>query len=115
MTAIREPRARPAIPADFGWCRDFLTYPMDQGWVGWLAMLIAVGARWPSASVGSVGHSWTTPLDNAAVFGIVLNLNFLLAGPASRSPVLLLPLPLVVGYKVPGLCSGRGCGNHPSR
>jgi thiosulfate dehydrogenase [quinone] large subunit len=37
----------------------------------------------------------------AAFFGIVLNLNFMLAGTASTNPVLLmLVLPLVIGYKV---------------
>ena len=37
----------------------------------------------------------------AAFFGIVLNLNFMLAGTASTNPILLvLSVPLIIGYKV---------------
>jgi thiosulfate dehydrogenase [quinone] large subunit len=98
VTAIPEPPARPAIHADFGWYRDFLGYMMDQGWESWFAKLIAVG----EVAIG-LGLIFGTLLGVAAFFGIVLNLNFMLAGTASTNPVLLmLALPLVVGYKVAG-------------
>ena len=39
----------------------------------------------------------------AAFFGIVLNMNFMLAGTAGTNPVMLmLALPVLVGYKVAG-------------
>ena len=80
VTAIPEPPARPAIHADFGWYRDFLTYLMDQGWAGWFAKLIAVG----EVAIG-LGLICGALLGIAAVFGIVLNLNFMLAGTAART------------------------------
>lgn len=96
VTAVPEPPARPAIHNDFGWYRDFLTWMMDQGWAGWFAKLVAVG----EFAIG-LGLIFGTLLGVAAFFGIVLNLNFMLAGTASTNPVLLmLALPLVVGYKV---------------
>ena len=95
-TAIPEPPARPAIHQDFGWYRDFLTYMMDQGWADWFAKVIAVG----EVAIG-LGLIFGTLLGIAAFFGIVLNLNFMLAGTASTNPVLLmLAIPLMVGYKV---------------
>jgi thiosulfate dehydrogenase [quinone] large subunit len=98
VTAIPEPPARPLIHADFGWYRDFLTFMMDQGWAGWFAKLIAVG----EFAIG-LGLIFGTLLGIAAFFGIVLNLNFMLAGTASTNPVLLmLALPVMVGYKVAG-------------
>jgi thiosulfate dehydrogenase [quinone] large subunit len=98
VTAIPQPPARPAIHADFGWYRDFLTYMMDQGWAGWFAKLVAIG----EVAIG-LGLIFGALLGIAAIFGIVLNLNFMLAGTASTNPVLLmLSIPLVVGYKVAG-------------
>jgi len=98
VTAIPEPPARPAISADYGWYRDFLTWMMEQGWAGWFAKLIAVG----EVAIG-LGLICGTLLGIAAFFGIVLNMNFMLAGTASSNPVLLmLALPVLVGYKVAG-------------
>ncbi len=98
VTAIPEPPARPAIHADYGWYRDFLTWMMDQGWADWFAKLVAVG----EVAIG-LGLICGALLGIAAFFGIVLNLNFMLAGTASTNPVLLmLALPLVIGYKVAG-------------
>jgi thiosulfate dehydrogenase [quinone] large subunit len=71
---------------------------MDQGWAGWFAKLVAVG----EVAIG-LRLIFGTLLGIAAFFGIVLNLNFMLAVTASTNPVLLmLALPLVVGYKVAG-------------
>jgi thiosulfate dehydrogenase [quinone] large subunit len=98
VTAIPEAPARPAIHQDFAWYRDFLTFMMDQGWADWFAKLVAIG----EVAIG-LGLIFGTLLGVAAFFGIVLNLNFMLAGTASTNPVLLmLALPLVIGYKVAG-------------
>lgn len=98
VTAIPEPPARPSISADYGWYREFLTFMMDQGWASWFAKLVAVG----EVAIG-LGLIFGTLLGVAAFFGIVLNMNFMLAGTASSNPVLLmLALPVLVGYKVAG-------------
>lgn len=98
VTAIPEPPARPSIAADYGWYRDFLTYMMNHGWESWFGKLIAVG----EFAIG-LGLIFGTLLGIAAFFGMVLNLNFMLAGTASTNPVLLmLAVPVLIGYKVAG-------------
>jgi thiosulfate dehydrogenase [quinone] large subunit len=96
VTAIPEPPARPAISQDYAWYRDFLTYMMDHDWAGWFAKLVAVG----EVAIG-LGLIFGALLGVAAFFGIVLNMNFMLAGTASSNPVMLmLAIPVLIGYKV---------------
>jgi thiosulfate dehydrogenase [quinone] large subunit len=96
IAAIPEPPARPAIAADFGWYRDFINYMINHGWEAWFGKLIALG----EFSIG-LGLIFGCLLGVAAFFGIVLNLNFMLAGTASTNPILLvLSVPLIIGYKV---------------
>lgn len=96
ITAIPDAPAKPLISADYGWYRDFIVFMMNHGWETWFAKLVAVG----EVAIG-LGLIFGTLLGVAAFFGIVLNMNFMLAGSASSNPVLLmLAIPLVVGYKV---------------
>jgi thiosulfate dehydrogenase (quinone) large subunit len=100
VTAIPKPPARSAIAADYGWYRDFLTWMMEQGWAGWFAKLVALG----EVAIG-LGLIFGTLFGIAAFFGMVLNTNFMRTGIASTNPVLLmLALPVMVGYKVAGYC-----------
>ena len=69
---------------------------INHGWETWFAKLIALG----EFAIG-LGLIFGCLLGVAAFFGIVLNLNFMLAGSASTNPILLvLSVPLIIGYKV---------------
>lgn len=87
-----------SAPIRYGWYRDFIQYMLDREWYTWFAPLIAytevlVGL---ALIVGAL-----TGL--AALGGITLNFNFMLAGTASTNPVMfLLGILVLMAWKVSG-------------
>jgi thiosulfate dehydrogenase (quinone) large subunit len=87
---------RPTIT--YGWYRDFIQYMLDHEWYTWFAVLISVGEV--VIGIMLIIGAFTAI---AALFGAVLNFNFLLAGSASTNPVLLMiAILLILAWKVAG-------------
>ncbi len=86
----------PAIRYD--WYRDFIQFMLDHEWYSWFAWVIA----WGEVVVGlALIVGALTGI--AALAGITLNFNFLLAGTVSTNPVLfVLGILLLLGWKVSG-------------
>ena len=87
---------KPAIAYD--WYRSFLTWLLEGEHYTWMAPLIA----WGEVLVG-VALIIGALTGIAALFGGIMNFNFMLAGSASTNPVLfLLSILLIMAWKVAG-------------
>lgn len=85
-------------PVRYDWYRDFIQYMLDNEWYTWFAWLIAYGEV--LIGLGLIVGALT---GFAALFGAVMNFNFMLAGTASTNPVLFLGAILIIlGWKVSG-------------
>ena len=90
------PAARPTIAYD--WYRAFLQALLDAQAYVWFARVIAAGEL--LVGVGLVLGAFTGV---AALFGCLMNFNYMLAGSASTNPVLFLAaLGVVAAWKVAG-------------
>jgi thiosulfate dehydrogenase [quinone] large subunit len=85
-------------PITYDWWRQFLQAMLDAQAYTWFAKVVAVGEFMVGLGVlvgGLVGI--------AAVFGVTMNVAFLLSGSASTNPVLLLAgIALIMAWKVAG-------------
>ncbi|MCB0064624.1 MAG: DoxX family membrane protein [Caldilineaceae bacterium] len=87
---------RPAI--SFDWYRSFLQMMLDNDAYTWMAPLIAYGEL--LIGIGLIVGAFT---GIAAFFGALLNWNFMMAGTASSSPLLMvLAVGLILAWKVAG-------------
>ena len=85
-------------PIRYDWYRDFIQFMLDREWYTWFAWIIAFGelAIGMALIVGAL-----TGL--AAIGGVALNFNFMLAGSASTNPVLfVLGILILLAWKVSG-------------
>ncbi len=94
---VQEPEVgRP--PIAFGWYRDFIQFMLDNEWYTWFAWIIV----WGEVLVG-IALIVGALTGVAALFGAVMNFNFMLAGTASTNPVLFLfAVLLLLAWKVSG-------------
>jgi len=82
----------------YDWFRDFIQFMLDREWYTWFAWVIAFGEV--AVGVGLIVGCLT---GLAALAGMTMNFNFMLAGTASTNPVLfLLGILLVLGWKISG-------------
>lgn len=82
----------------YDWYRNFLTLLLEGDHYVWMAKLIA----WGELLIG-VGLVLGALTGFAALFGALMNFNFMLAGTASTNPVLfLLSILLILAWKVAG-------------
>lgn len=90
--------AKPALPLD--WYRDFLQVLLSIHAQSWFSYLVVFG----EIAIG-LGLIFGCLTGIAALFGIVMNLNFMLAGSLSSNPILLVLalLLITVGWRVAGL------------
>lgn len=82
----------------YGWFRDFIQFMLDHHWATWFAWVIAFGELF-------VGIALIVGLFTglAALGGMTLNFNFMLAGTVSTNPVLfLLGILILLAWKVAG-------------
>lgn len=87
---------RPAI--SFDWYRSFLQMMLDADAYTWMAPLIAYGEL--LIGIGLILGAFT---GIAAFFGALLNWNFMMAGTASSSPMLLvIAVGIMLAWKVAG-------------
>ncbi len=94
--AIPAPPARPAIA--FDWYRSFLQYLLDAQAYTWFAKLVAYGELFVGIAL-IVGAF----VGIAALFGAVMNWNFMMAGSASTNPLLfVVAMLLILAWKVAG-------------
>lgn len=85
-------------PISYDWYRSFLTKLLEGEHYTWIAPLIA----WGETLVG-IGLILGALTGFAALFGALMNFNFMLAGTASTNPVLfLLSILLILAWKVAG-------------
>jgi len=82
----------------YDWYRNFLTFLLDTDQYVWLAKIVA----WGELLVG-IGLIIGALTGFAALFGALMNFNFMLAGTASTNPVLFfLSILLIMAWKVAG-------------
>lgn len=82
----------------YDWYRTFLQYLLDGGHYSWMGPAIA----WGEVFVG-LGLLLGALTGFAALFGALMNFNFMLAGSASTNPVMfLLAILLILAWKVAG-------------
>lgn len=82
----------------YDWYHDFIQFMLDHEWYTWFAWIIAFGELF--VGIGLIVGALT---GFAALAGITMNFNFMLAGSASTNPVLfLLGILLLLGWKVSG-------------
>jgi thiosulfate dehydrogenase (quinone) large subunit len=94
--AIPDAPAKPAIT--FDWYRSFLQGLLDSGSYVWFAKLVAIGEF--AIGVALVIGAF---VGIAAVFGGLMNWNFMMAGSASSNPLLFLAaIVLVLAWKTAG-------------
>ncbi|HEV8353014.1 MAG TPA: DoxX family protein [bacterium] len=94
--AIPQPPARPAIA--FDWYRTFLQYLLDIQAYTWFAKIVAYGELLVGIAL-IVGAF----VGIAALFGAVMNWNFMMAGSASTNPMLFITaVLLILAWKVAG-------------
>jgi thiosulfate dehydrogenase [quinone] large subunit len=87
---------RPAIA--FGWYRDFLTMLLNAQAYTWFAKLIAYGEF--LVGIALILGAFTGV---AAIFGGLMNWNYMMAGSASTNPMLfLLSVGIILAWKVAG-------------
>jgi thiosulfate dehydrogenase [quinone] large subunit len=85
-------------PIHYDWYRNFIQFMLDHGWYHWMAWVIAFG----EAAVG-IGLLVGFLTGFAALGGMTMNFNFMLAGSASTNPVLFfLGILLLLAWKVAG-------------
>ena len=78
--------------------RSFIEYMLDHEWYTWFAKLIAVGEL--LIGIGLLIGGLTAI---AAVFGLLMNFNFIYAGSASTNPTLIiLGAVIIYGWRVAG-------------
>lgn len=96
--AVAIPEAgRPAIT--FDWYRSFLQGLLDAQAYTWFGKLIAYGET--LIGIALILGAFT---GIAALFGALMNFNFMLAGSASTNPVLfLIAIGLILAWKIAGL------------
>lgn len=88
--------ARPAIT--FDWYRNFLQTLIDNEAYVWFGKLIAFGEL--LVGIGLIVGAF---VGVAAIFGAVMNFNFMLAGTASTNPLMfLLAMLLIMAWKTAG-------------
>ena len=98
LRAVSIPEAPARPPINYAWYRAFIQGMLDSESYVWFAKLISVGEL-------LVGIALIIGLfvGLAAMFGGIMNLNFLLAGSLSSGPVLLmLEVFLLVAWKISG-------------
>lgn len=94
--AIPAAPAKPAIT--YGWYRDFIQFLLNQQSYVWFGKLVSIG----EFLVG-VALILGIFVGFAALFGGLMNFNYMLAGSASTNPVLfLLAILLILAWKVAG-------------
>jgi thiosulfate dehydrogenase [quinone] large subunit len=94
--AIPDAPAKPAIT--FDWYRSFLQGLLDSGSYVWFAKLVAIGEM--AIGIALVLGAF---VGIAAVFGGLMNWNFMMAGSASSNPLLFLAaIVLVLAWKTAG-------------
>ena len=94
--AVPAPPGRPAIT--FDWYRNFLQTLIDNEAYVWFGKLIAFGEL--LVGIGLIVGAF---VGVAAIFGAVMNFNFLLAGTASTNPLMfLLAMLLIMAWKTAG-------------
>lgn len=85
-------------PIHYDWYRNFIQFMLDHSWYHWFAWVIAFGEFF--VGIGLIIGLLT---GIAALGGITLNFNFMLAGSASTNPVLFLcGILLLLAWKVAG-------------
>lgn len=85
-------------PIRYDWFRDFIQFMLDHGWYSWFGWVIAFGELF-------VGIALIVGLLTgfAALAGITMNFNFMLAGSASTNPVLfVLGILILLAWKIAG-------------
>jgi thiosulfate dehydrogenase (quinone) large subunit len=94
--AVPPPPARP--PVAYEWYRAFLQALIDGQSHSWFARLVA----WGELLVG-VGLIVGAVVGVTAIFGALMNMNYMLAGSASTNPVLfLLAVLLILAWRTAG-------------
>ena len=94
--AVPAPPARPAVT--FDWYRNFLQMLIDNEAYVWFGKLIAFGEL--LVGIGLIVGAF---VGVAAIFGAVMNFNFMLAGTASTNPLMfLLAVLLIMAWKTAG-------------
>ncbi len=87
-----------SAPIRYDWYRAFIQFMLDHGWYHWFAWIIAFGEFF--VGIGLIIGLLT---GFAALGGITMNFNFMLAGSASTNPVLfLLGILILLAWKVAG-------------
>lgn len=85
-------------PIRYDWYRDFIQFMLDREWYTWFAPVIAFGEVF--VGLGLIVGALT---GFAALAGITMNFNFMLAGSASTNPVMfLLGILVLLAWKVAG-------------
>lgn len=96
-SAIQIP-AQGKPPIAFDWYREFLTFMLERQWYTWFAPLVA----WGELIIG-VALIVGAFVGVAALFGALLNWNYIMAGAASTNGLLLVvAILLVVAWKTAG-------------
>jgi len=94
--AVPAPPARPAIT--FDWYRNFLQTLIDNEAYVWFGKVVAFGEL--LVGIGLIVGAF---VGVAAIFGAVMNFNFMLAGTASTNPLMfLLAVLLIMAWKTAG-------------
>jgi thiosulfate dehydrogenase (quinone) large subunit len=92
------PPNTPNPPVAYDWYRSFLTYMIDHQWQGWFAWLIALGET--LVGLALIIGAFTAL---AALGGMVMNFNYMLAGSAGLNPVLFAGgALLLLGWRIAG-------------
>jgi thiosulfate dehydrogenase [quinone] large subunit len=87
-----------ATSIHYDWYHNFIQFMLDHGWYHWFAWIIAFGELF--VGIGLIVGLLT---GFAALGGITMNFNFMLAGSASTNPVLfLLGVLILLAWKVAG-------------
>ncbi|MEX2373760.1 MAG: DoxX family protein [Dehalococcoidia bacterium] len=85
-------------PIRYDWYRDFIQFMLDNDWYTWFAWVIA----WGEVVIG-IALIVGALTGIAALAGVTMNFNFMLAGTASTNPVLfLLGILILLAWKVSG-------------
>ncbi|MBI4234166.1 MAG: DoxX family membrane protein [Chloroflexi bacterium] len=85
-------------PITYGWYRDFIEFLYNGGHYGWFAKLVTYGEL-------LIGIALVTGafVGIAALFGALMNFNFMLAGSSSTNPVMFaLAVLLILAWKTAG-------------
>ena len=95
--AIQTP-AEGRTPIAFGWYREFISFMLEREWYIWFAPLVA----WGEVIIG-VALIVGAFVGVAALFGALMNWNYIMAGAASTNGLLLVvAILLVLAWKTAG-------------